>query len=361
MSGSSIDMNEQQYNNQSLNEYLLGALPVAQAERFDELSFTDEEFTDALNVAEKDLVDAYIQNELSGATLDKFETHYLSSPLRREKVEFARAFQVFAGKNSAKTSAVAETEPKRNFFEFFSGIFTISRPSLQWSFALAALAFMFFGGWLLLENSRLRFEMSEANANRDRLLQRETELAGREKQLQGEIADQRSANSETENQLAQVREERAQLDQQLKKQTQEQQRLSERRKLDEQPRAARKSPPGLMPFGGIASFILAPSLRGGTRIQAVSIPANTATVAATLELEADEYIAYRAVLRSPSDNRVLWQSGKLKSKVSGGNTRIYIGFPAKFLEEEIYSIEVSGISADGETEIISDFSFRVMR
>jgi Skp family chaperone for outer membrane proteins len=368
-------MNELQYNNQALNEYLLGSLPDAEAEHFDELSFTDDEFADALKIAEKDLVDAYIHDELSGATLDKFKTHYLASPMRREKVEFAKAFQVFAGKNIAPAAAeiktFVETKPKRNLTGLLSSIFTFSRPVAQLGFAFAVLALVFFGGWLWRENSRQQFEMSQANANREQIQQRETELAEREKQLQDEAANLSFAvnsanNSETERELAQVREERARLEQQLKKQMQERQRLAEQRKLAEQQRAeqqrvAQTVPPVSPNRVGIASFILVPSLRGSNRIQSVSIPANTASVAANLELETDEYITYRAVLRSPSDNRILWQSGKLKSNKVGENKRLKLSFPAALLKPQIYSIEVSGIAADGEAEIISDYSFRVVR
>jgi anti-sigma factor RsiW len=362
-------MNEQEYNNQTLHEYLLGSLPEAEAERFDELSFTDENFADALKIAENDLVDAYIHDELTGATLAKFKTHYLASPLRREKVEFARAFQVYAEKNIAEKPAEirtpVETKPKRNLTEFFSSIFAFSRPVVQSGFALAALAILFFGGWLWRENSRQQFEMNLANVNREQLQPRETELAEREKQLRNETANSNFAvnsanNSETEREPAQVREERARLEQQLKKQqTQEQQRLAEQRKLAEQ-RAAQNTPVS-PPRAAVASFVLTPSLRGGSRIQSVSISADTATVAPNLELEADDYTAYRAVLRTSSDNRTLWQSGRLKSNKAGENKRLKLNFPAALLKSGIYSIEVSGIAADGEREIISDYSFRVVR
>ena len=348
-------MNEQRYDNQALNQYLLGSLPEAEAERFNELRLTDEEFSDSLQAAEKDLVDGYVQNELRGATLEKFKTHYLASPLRREKVEFAKAFQSFAEKQPAPSPAIAAAKPKRTFAEFFSNIFAVSRPAVRWSFALAALAVVIFGGWLWRENSRRQSEMSQINANREQMRQRETEPAKQEAQLQSETANPNSAanlavDSEAERKLAQVREERARLQRQLKKQAQEQQRLAERQQQPTAPNHAI-----------IASFVLAPSLRGGSRIQTVSIPAQSARIAANLELESDDYTDYRAVLRSQTDNRILWQSGKLKSKIGGGQRRLNLVFPANLLKPAIYSIEVSGIAADGEAEIISDYSFRVVR
>lgn len=360
-------MNEQLYNNQALNEYLLGALPEAETERFDELSFTDEEFADALKAAENDLIDRYVRNDLDGAALEKFETHYLASPVRREKVEFARALQAFAEKKSAAAETVAGTAPRQTLFGFFADFFKRPRPAMQWGFAFAALTLLFFGGWLWRENSRLRFETSQARADRERLSQREAELAGREKQLRDEISNRLSANSETENELARIRKERADLEEQIKKQTQEEgrQRLVERQKLDEQRLAERRknrTAPPTFPdrVAAIASFVLAPSLRG-SRIQTVSIPARAAGVSAALELETDEYAAYRAILRRASGEQILWRSGDLKSKSGGGATRVNVNFPAKLLKSGVYSIELNGVAADGAAEIISDYSFRVVR
>ena len=362
MSEPSIDMNELPYNNQSLNEYLLGSLPEAEAERFDELSFTDENFADALKSAEQELVDAYIHDDLYGATLEKFETHYLASPLRREKVEFARAFQVYAEKNiSNKPTEIVtlvEAEPKRNLKGFFSNLFTFSRPALSFGAAFTVLAIVVFGGWLWRENSRRQFEMSQTNANREQIQQREPEIAKSETpSAVAAVTPNSAVNSNTENELelAQTREiERARLEERLKKQKEE--KLAEQRKLaeQEQERAAQNKSHNPL----IAAFVLAPSMRGGSRIQTVSIPPRTATVAANLELETDEYTAYRAVLRNPSDNRILWQSGKIKSNKVGGNKRLKLNFPAALLKSGIYSIELSGIAADGEAEIISDYSFR---
>src|SRR5467141_4149827 len=100
-------MSEQTFDQQAVAQYLLGALPEAETERLDELSITDAEFAEALQVAEKDLVDAYVQGELNGAALERFRSYYLASPLRREKVQFAQAFKVFAERSAgAKAAAV---------------------------------------------------------------------------------------------------------------------------------------------------------------------------------------------------------------------------------------------------------------
>lgn len=60
------------YDNNKITAYLLGALPETEAEIFDELSFTNDDFVNELSATEKDLIDAYVRNELRGTTLEQF-------------------------------------------------------------------------------------------------------------------------------------------------------------------------------------------------------------------------------------------------------------------------------------------------
>jgi hypothetical protein len=152
------EMNQQLYSQQEMNQYLLGSLPDVETERLDELSLTDAEFADALAAAEKDLIDAYVQGELAGAVLQRFKSHYLASPGRRVKVEFAQAFQVMAEKHQAAEADakdLGESRTKRKVLDWFLalGIFRFPRPVAQWGLAAAALVLFLAGGWLLLENT----------------------------------------------------------------------------------------------------------------------------------------------------------------------------------------------------------------
>lgn len=327
------------YDNEKITSYLLGVLPEAEAEIFDELSFTDDDFANDLSAAEKDLVDLYVRNELRGTTLEQFKNYYLASPIRREKVKFAETFRQFA-----------ETKPKRTFAEILAGFFTIPRFSLQWSFALAALALLILGGWFYRENSRLRFEMEQANINREELLRRENELKEREKQLQDEIANRQTASEETEKELAKIREEREKLERELQNQKSTQpspQIVEKQEKIQPKPT---NSPSRQI---SIASFILAPPLRGSSDVPTLSVPQNTDVAAMKLELETDDFTFYKVRLKG-ADGKTLWQSGKLKSKQ---NRALNVSFPAKLLKSGIYTLEVSG----NTNEIIGNYSFRIVR
>jgi hypothetical protein len=333
------------YTNHDLNQYILGALPEAEAESFDELCFAEEEFVDALNAAEKDLVDAYVQGDLADQELERFKSYYLASPLRREKVNFAQAFKVMTDRKAVapvEVEAAAKSPTRRTASGWFSAlnVFAVGHPALQSAFVAVALVLMIAAGWLVFDNVRLRHQVTQTQTSRDELLHREQEL-------QNQIKGQQSASSATEQELARLRDEQNRLEQELAKQR-EQQNISEQH----QP---------LLGGPGVASFILAPQLRGPGQIQTISVPAKTDSVAMQLELEPNAYSLFSVSLLDQSGNKTLWRSSKLKAKVAANSKSLTLGFRAAILKPQTYVLRVSGISAKGVTEIVGDYPFRVVK
>ena len=74
---------------QHLIAYLVGRLPPGEVERVDELSIVDDAVAERLRAVEDDLVDAYVVGALDESLVVDFESVYLASALRREKVERA--------------------------------------------------------------------------------------------------------------------------------------------------------------------------------------------------------------------------------------------------------------------------------
>ncbi|MFL6257227.1 MAG: hypothetical protein ACJ74T_19640, partial [Pyrinomonadaceae bacterium] len=260
-------MSKQTGDAQTLTQYLLGSLPAEEAERLDELSVTDDEAAEALKSVEKDLIDAYVQDELDEVARAQFKTHYLASATRRERVAFAQAFHARAEKSltSQETKARAET-PTRAWTEAATDIApgrkgrdtfsvrpgrTVSRPTWQWGAACAALALLIAVGWLAFDNVRQRHNLAQAEARRDA-------AEPRAKELQNEAASQRAPSTQLAGESAP-----AELERSAQEQTQRdnQQRTVERQNKTEQQRAAgqKSSSSGAHT---IASFILAPQVRG---------------------------------------------------------------------------------------------------
>lgn len=343
-------MNTKNHKNEEITAYLLGILPEAEVERLDELSFIDDDFVNELNIAEKDLIDAYVNGELAGEKLEKFESYYLASPLRRKKVEFARSFQVFA-KDKAENLHQKKTETIEEKDGLLSKLFTIPRLSMQWGFACAALLFLLFGGFLLWKNSSLQDEISQSQANRDEFLKRESELELREKELRQQISDQQTINTENEKELAMIREEREKLAQEL--------RIKQERQNEQRTVTQKQTPSPQLQQPTIFPFVLSPTLRSNNQLKTVKIPPQTDSVKIRLELESNDYDFYQVALRNPANGQVLRQINKVKA--NSASKSLNLSFPANLLKSQVYSLEVSGLLKDGTAEIISDYSFRAVR
>jgi hypothetical protein len=324
---------------QVIIDYLLAALPVAEVERLDDLSVTDDEFAQRLRVAENDLVDAYANGELTGDRLERFQSHYLASPRRIEKAQFAQALLTYVDKaatlRATYASSVAPSSSGSRRQRRWLNFFAAPRPILQWGFAAAALLMLLAGGYLLFENQHLRNQMTQAQLDRAALEQRESEL-------QRQLDDKRSADAETEKELERVRERLAEF---------EQRATNEQRAANELAQPASK----------VVAFTLAPPMRGGGQTPTVAVPVGTDVVALTLQLESDEFPAYRAALKDSVTDQIIWRSERLKSQSKGGIKILAIRLRADLLKPQHYTLEVSGVRTTGAAEIIGGYSFTAVK
>jgi hypothetical protein len=317
---------QQRFDEQFLIRYLLGTLPEEEAARLDELSIADDAFVWQLNTVEYDLVDAYVRGELSGDNLEQFKKSYLSSSKRLQKVEFAQALSSFGAKAATAAAQAApagtvpsskpgDEAPKRlSPWRWFS----VPRLALQWGFAGGSLALLLAVGYLLLENAKLRRPTTEVQGSHASFEQREQEL-------QRQLNEQRSANADLAKELDKFRESQPNLDQ-------------------------------LKTF----SALLLPPTRGAGRIPTFSVPQGTSLVVLLLTLEADDFSAYRVVLKDPGANQTVWHSTNLQALSSGENKTVSVSFPARLLGQQNYILEVSGIAANGRAELISGYPIRIM-
>lgn len=321
-------MNKEKDDNQ-LNQYLLGFLPEDEAERFDELSFTDDEFAERLKAAENDLIDRYIQNELDEETKKRFESYYLASPLRREKVKFAKSLQIYAEQNIEK-----KTEEKIVISAFISNL--LSNYKMQFGFAIAALLLILGGLWIFTN----RLKIPEI---------------GQQKTPAPIETPSKNVNYNSQNEIPSAVN--------VDVNSTPTPTPSENKNVAPSPKPTVPTPlPTVTPIEVkpiIASLVLTPPLRGENKVQSLLITGNTTKVAVQLQLETDDYKTYSISLLDPSNKSIL-QSGKLKAKVIGGKRYLSLNFPAKLLADGFYSLNISGISDDGTAEIFSNYPFRVV-
>ena len=144
-----------------LTRYLLGDLPVAEAERLDELSITDDAIALRLRVLEDELIDRYARGERSGGPLEQFTRVHRESPYLQEKLRFAEALQARAA--STDTSAMRRRA-------------VLPRPLLIWSLGTAAALLLAAAGYLFLANQRLHSDFYRLDALRASIEQQNAQL-----------------------------------------------------------------------------------------------------------------------------------------------------------------------------------------
>jgi hypothetical protein len=312
---------------QLVYRYLLGDLPEAEQLALEQAFFADGETFERVWEIENDLVDRYVRGRLSASEKALFEQNYLASPVHRERAAFARNIVEATDSAAAPHQARTRTEPSTSWWA------SLLASLVGNSWRLAAVAAMLLlavaSVWLFSERVRLRDQISQTQAMREALAQREQEL-------QRQLEQQRASDAETENELARVRDRLAQLEEQLASGG----HRPEQRDLK------------------VVAFNLAPQTRGIGRIPTVTVPSGTDNVALTLELETHDFPAYQAALKDPATGKVIWRSGRLKA---GGNAKtVQVRLSSSSLNQQNYVVELSGISATGVAEIVSSYPFRVV-
>jgi len=326
------------YDNQTLFAYLLGALPDSESERLDEMTFIDGEFAEAVKIAEKDLVDSYVGGELSDQMREQFESHYMASPLRREKVAFARALDNFAyqaGKASDPTPAPLREVPSRAG----SGWFKTLLESLGFlgggnrGFAFAAGAAMVL---LLLVSGWLIF--------RGLIEKRGGDIATGTNKIENppvptatpfSTASTVPITVPTPNTKPTVT------------------------PIPEVTPTPKRTVEPSQPM--IAAITLVPSLRGGQKLAQLGLKTGTTRADFAIGLESSEYPAYKVELIDQDSGKRVWQAMSVKSHGKGSASSLNVKIPANLLRSNVYSFAVSGVAKDGSSENVGDYPFKVVR
>jgi hypothetical protein len=294
-----------------MRRYLLGELPESEQSALEEQYFSDSERLDEVWAVENQLVDDYARGRLSRKERKRFESHYLSSPRRHERVAFARTLIEAADEEAANVVETISSWRNR-LMAAFRG------PQLAWGLSLAALLLIVVGGaWFLTERSRLQDQLAALRSERAATQERERKLA-----------DQIAAERRQNDQLA------AELE-----------RLRER----ETPRPA------------IFSFLLTSSLlRGGGEPQSLTIPRDADQVELRMRLEANDYTSYQAVIRTVEGAGV-FSIRNIKPRATGNGATLALKAPATKLSAGDYILTLSGLTPAGAAEEANRYFFRVSR
>ena len=125
-------MKEQVINDDLARRFLLGQLSADQQGQIQELAFEDPDTFALLESVEDDLIDEFIQDELSPDEKQHFKNHFLTLPGRKANLKMSRVLQ----HHFSRELPQPVLDDKR--ISFF-GLFTISPQALRISLTAAAL------------------------------------------------------------------------------------------------------------------------------------------------------------------------------------------------------------------------------
>jgi hypothetical protein len=302
MNGGKSDMHPEPVDEMVLVEYLLGRLSEAEQVQVEDRAFADPHYLGELEAAEADLIDSYVRGDLSQKDRRAFEGRFLTSPGRRGKVEFARAFARATAELKA-VEAAARPSPWRMMFASIREW----NPALRLAAGTAAVVLATGGAWIVEQNASMRARVAELESQSRTIQAQSDEL---------------------------------------------------RRQLAEQ--AQRPSPDG--PRALIPSLVLLPGLsRAETRVKELEL--NPAAPVAHIEIQVearDDYPQFRAELRTRSGAEVLTGSG-LRRQRNGEAYTISFDVPASALAAGDYEIALKGMPAGKAVEDIGYYYFRVVK
>lgn len=100
-----------------LREYLLGRIDLeTEREELETRLMIDDAFYEEFLFQQNELVQEYVDRELSEAEIQDFESRYLTSTAREENVRFAQALRKYVGQNGAAHGAADMQDRRENFW-----------------------------------------------------------------------------------------------------------------------------------------------------------------------------------------------------------------------------------------------------
>jgi hypothetical protein len=299
-------------------QYLLGKLAGNEQRQIEEQLMTRDDLFQQLQVLEDELIDDYLHNTLSKSERENFEKTFLSSPERRQKLQFARALRSYV---AAANEGIQREQSKSSLWQNWWAALRTPMPVLQYGFPLVLLAALVGGLRMSSTIQRLSTEVAQVRTERGSLQERE-------QQLQQQLEAQRQRNVELAQQLAPT--------------------SSQSQKLPE------------APLSTLAQLVLTPGLvrDSSGSPKRLTVSPEIRQVELRLALGDYKYESYRVLLQDGEGSEI-YARNKVRPERSGSNHFLVLTLGAKDLSRDDYSVKVSGVTKSGEFEPLPSYTFRV--
>jgi hypothetical protein len=307
-------------------QYLLGELSESECQQLEEAYFADDSLFERFMAVKEDLLDAYSRGDLIGNKLERFERHYLTSTLRRQRVEEAREL-IQATSIEATTDIEARHETRQPFLKW-PWFARFSHQPIGWSLGfIAVLLLIVAGGWIVIR------QIQDRSAGREKEQVLNTTKPG------GNIVEGASPSSTRDV-------------------------AGEAVAPGPTPTSGSKSPistpPAPSPTSAqIASITLLPfSSRDTSGAESLVLNRQVRLVRISLIFSGESYHSFETSVRTVDGKQVMSRRG-LKATVTGTRQTVTITFDSSLLNRQDYIATLSGRTKNGILETIADYYFRV--
>jgi hypothetical protein len=290
----------------------------------------DQDFEE-IDIAEEELIDRYVRDELSFDERQLLEKGLRSSPELVNRLHFARLFADAADRAAeAEASSFREgPQPSRKSWWPF-GLTRLSHPAFNLAFAASALIILIGAAGLLAAWINLRRQTQQVADQR-------AALARQKLELDKSAAEQRLATEQT---TAALQEKQQQIE-------------ADQRRLDELIQAQNQK--ANAPSAGIATLFLTPSLRSSDAGKELSPPPGTSKIKLQLAVKSIDYHRFLVEIKNSQDKVIF----RPKAAAPRSGKLVSVTIPRQVLPSGTYSLQVSGISSDATPELLGNYSFRI--
>ncbi|MFZ1700203.1 MAG: hypothetical protein WBO10_10110 [Pyrinomonadaceae bacterium] len=311
-------------NEKLIRRFFFGEM--SEEERFDleERFIRDTDLFDEIKVVEDELTEKYVRGWMDAAERSKFETHFLSTVARRQRVELSRQLlnridEERTASADAKKTAVAAVDV--SVWDRFAAILFVPKFAALGAFALI---FAMIGGWVLYQNSNR--PQPEIVRNND-IEKAEPTPAASTPEPTASPASSDSPAPDANNDIETITPSPTPI----------------------------KTPVNVTPPNPVLA-LFAGTVRSEGKNKVLNLQKGAKAAILQLNLESVDYKTYAGVLVD-ADGNILFQAKNLKANSS----KISLNIPADKLRRGDYIIKLSGKNDSGENESVADFQFRVVQ
>ena len=335
-------------NENPIQKFLFGEMSEEERFEFEERFITEPELFEQIRLAEDELIENYVREWMKPAERSKFEREFLTTEIRRERVEFSRQMLdkvaelkeeiPVVKKNEAVSS---ETSIRDRLIAFFS--FPKFAAATAFTILLAI-----FGSWFVYQNFRsLEKDFADkGNSNISTIITPTPAISPQDDEIEKNVNESRNFADNSSDQTNAP----TNSPEKTPKPTPKKPNVN----TNETPKPTRTPIQRNAPTPVLALF--AGTMRSGGKNSVLNIPPNAKSATLQLNLEASDYKTYQARLTDANGNTV-FQRANLKAR----GLKINFNVPAQNLKRGDYIIRLSGKNDSGEDESVADFQFRVNR